>query len=297
MEASVEAVSKCTKSACNIVLRFNELNREKAKSLREMLLKSTINVRNLGWDVTQLPFGEAFPVAVPRMSGRVANLVFIDQNGIKEMTRDVFRKLVSLPKTDLLFFVSSASINRFKKSPEIRKYVPIEDKDYDHLDGDNAHRILAMAYRRWLPIDLRYFLASYSIKKGPNVYGLVFGSPHPRGIEKFLNLSWSKGGDATFDIDSDLVDARQLSLFQETERRRKLRDYGVDLRMAIFSGTLRTNKEVFIFGLENGVLAAHSREIIKQMMKSDELPKQFIPISYDAWAKKGPGVPIQIEAK
>jgi hypothetical protein len=67
--------------------------------------------------------------------------------------------------------------------------------------------------------------------------------------------------------------------------------------MAIFSGTLRTNKEVFIFGLENGVLAAHSREIIKQMMKSDELPKQFIPISYDAWAKKGPGVPIQIEAK
>jgi len=74
-----------------------------------------------------------------------------------------------------------------------------------------------------------------------------------------------------------------------------LREYESELRNEIICGKLRTNREVFIFGLEHGVLAFHSREVIKRMMKDGELPKQTIHISYDAWAKNGPAERILLK--
>ncbi|MFO7903844.1 MAG: hypothetical protein R6U98_14365, partial [Pirellulaceae bacterium] len=50
-------------------------------------------------------------------------------------------------------------------------------------------------------------LYPFTLKKGANIYGLVFGSKHPLGVEKFLDLAWSKNeinGEANFDIDKDV---------------------------------------------------------------------------------------------
>ena len=69
-------------------------------------------------------------------------------------------------------------------------------------------------------------LYPFSIKKGRNIYGIVFGSSHPRCVEKFLRTAWKENpenGEANFDIHNDelgtidLFEGRKLSkieLFQ-----------------------------------------------------------------------------------
>jgi hypothetical protein len=214
-----------------------------------------------------------------------ANLLFLDQNGVREITKPIFQKIVQLTRTDFIFFISSAMVNRFKKSPEIRKYVPVTDEDFSIMNGTNVHRILTNAYACWIPDGLEYFLGSFSIKKGANVYGLVFGSGHPRGMDKFLKVAWKRGGDANFDIDQDRIDPSQPSLFSELDKPSKISIFEKDLESVILNRNLSTNKDIYKFALRNGVLSRHARNAIDEMIKDKKLPKQKLHVSYDAWEK------------
>lgn len=52
------------------------------------------------------------------------NLIFIDQNGFKEVTENVFNFLICLDTTEFLFFISSSYIHRFAKETEVQKFHP-----------------------------------------------------------------------------------------------------------------------------------------------------------------------------
>ncbi|MDP2646358.1 MAG: hypothetical protein Q8P24_15580, partial [Desulfobacterales bacterium] len=126
---------------------------------------------------------------------------------------------------------------------------------------------------------------SFSIRKGANVYGLVFGSGHPLGIDKFLKVAWKHGGDANFDIDQDGIDPLQPSLFPEYEKPTKISAFEKDLELAVHGHQLTTNKDVYLFALQNGMLAGHAKNGLKLMIKGKKLPKQNLNVSYGAWKK------------
>jgi hypothetical protein len=220
---------------------------------------------------------------MPNMKKDAANLFFLDQNGLDQITKSIFQSIVAMPKTDFIFFIASAMVNRFKEKHDIRKYVPITDDDLKTMKNTNVHRLLANAYRRWIPAD--YFLGSFSIKKGANVYGLVFGSGHPLGIDKFLHVAWRHGGDANFDIDEDGIDPMKPSLFDEFNKPTKIKVFEKELEKAILARILTTNKDIYIFALQNGMLASHARDALNEMVKNKKLPKQDFHISYNAWKK------------
>jgi hypothetical protein len=176
-------------------------------------------------------------------------------------------------------------VNRFKNLPEIRKCVPVTQEDVSRMNGTNVHRILASAYNRWLPDGLEYYLGSFSIKKGANVYGLVFGSGHPLGIDKFLRVAWRRGGDANFDIDKDGIDPNQPSLFSEFDKRKKISIFEKDLECAILEHRVSTNKDIYTFTLRSGLLPKHAKDVIDQMIRDKRIPKQNLHISYHAWKK------------
>jgi hypothetical protein len=217
------------------------------------------------------------------MKSGAANLLFLDQNGVDQITEAIFRSIVAMPKTDLIFFISSSVVNRFKT--KLRKYVPITDDDIKEMNINNVHRLLANAYRSWIPVGIKYYLGSYSIKKGANVYGLVFGSCHPRGIDKFLQVAWNHGGDANFDIDNDGIDPMNPWLFDEFNKPTKIKVFEKELEKAILARILTTNKDIYIFALQNGMLALHARDALNEMIKNKILPKQDFRISYNAWKK------------
>ncbi len=192
---------------------FNEYDEDKYKGLSACIGMQKNSLPQVEFITMQNDFHAAFSQWEPLMYGRTANLLFLDQSGVREITKQIFQIIVQLPRTDFIFFISSAMVNRFKNLPEIRNNVPIIDEDLSRMNGTNVHRILAKAYSRWIPDTLEYYLGPFSIKKGANVYGLVFGSHHPLGIGKFLRVAWKRGGDANFDIDKDGIHPDQPSLF------------------------------------------------------------------------------------
>jgi three-Cys-motif partner protein len=264
---------------------FNECVGDKYKNLSSCIDEQRIALPQVEFTIKQSDFHSAFEQWKSLMHGKTANLLFLDQNGVQQITEDIFQTIVRLPLTDFIFFISSAMVNRFKNLPEIRKYVPVTDEGLSQMNGSNVHRILADAYRRWIPDGLTYYLGSFSIKKGANVYGLVFGSGHPLGIDKFLKVAWKRGGDANFDIDRDGIDPAQPSLFPEYDIPTKIKVFEKELAAALFARRLTTNKDVYLFALQNGMLATHARNALGSLVKTEKLPKQKFHVSYDALKK------------
>lgn len=265
---------------------FNEFEEDKFKDLSDCIGKQGAILPHVEFKMMQNEFHLAFPQWEPLMREKAtANLLFLDQNGVQQITKPIFETIVQLPRTDFIFFISSAMVNRFKNQPDIRKYVPITDEDVSQMNGNNVHRIVANAYRRWIPDNLEYYLGPFSIKKGANVYGLVFGSHHPLGIDKFLRLVWKYGGDANFDIDNDGIDHDQPSLFAEFDKPKKISMFEKDFESAVLERRILTNKDVYTFALRNGVLSGHAKNALNQMVKDGKLPKQNLHVTYDAWRK------------
>lgn len=161
------------------------------------------------------------------------------------------------------------------------------------------HRKVCEAYRRWLPKDKEYYLAPFSLEKdnGANIYGLIFGSAHPAGINKFLTICWKKDslrGEANYDIDSESIDKAQPSLFAEWDVPTKIKVFEKQLEQEILGGRLRTNVAIFKFALRSGFLGEHAKALVLRLIQEGKLPKQKLAISYDAcgYSNSTP-IPIQ----
>lgn len=166
------------------------------------------NVSNL---MSQLPgmalncepwkFARAFEASESLIQDKnAAKLVFIDQFGVDEVTDAIFRKLVAAPACDFLFFLTSSTLHRFRDHPAIKQKISRPD-DYYHV-----HRKVLEYYHELLPNPAGFYLAPFSIKKGSNIYGVIFGSGHPLGMDKFLEVAWKQdeiNGEADFDIDRE----------------------------------------------------------------------------------------------
>lgn len=264
---------------------FNEIDNSKHRDLSMYIAEQRKAMPRVFFETSNSDFYKAFERWHPKMKGRSANLLFLDQSGVNQITEPVFQAIVVLPKTDFIFFISSAIVNRFRTQQGILENLPVTEEDCSRMNGTNVHRIVTDAYRRWLPKDSEYYLGPFSIKKGPNVYGLVFGSGHPLGISKFLRVAWKRGGDANFDIDRDGIDPSQPSLFSEYDKPTKITDFEKALKSALLEHRLKTNKDVYLFALRNGVMASHAKAALNQMIKEKILPEQTFHVSYDAWKK------------
>ncbi|MEI8244813.1 MAG: three-Cys-motif partner protein TcmP [Lentisphaerota bacterium] len=277
------------RAGMKVKLFLNELDKNKYKALQTNA--AVIRDANPEIDVItdNREFSEVFFDNLPVMSRlRVANFLFLDQFGVSEITQRVFESMINLDKTDFIFFISAAIINRVKEHPDIVKYIPpISKDDWQRMTGNNVNRILSDAYQQWIPVNKNYYLGNFSIKKGANVYGLIFGSGHPFGIHKFLHVAWEKGGDANFDIDGDKIDENQPVLFDFLNKPTKITEFEHAFEAKVLQRELVNNKQVYIFSLQHGVLASHARDALKNMCKDGKLPNQCFHISYDAWKKNG----------
>jgi three-Cys-motif partner protein len=163
---------------------------------------------NLGFH--NADFSEFFEEIFDRMNNKSEwpRFMFLDQYGIKSITKEVFQKLTSLKRTDFLFFISSSYASRFVETESFQKYIKLSREDFDASHKYHCHRKIFDYYKSQIPPDKEFYLSPFSIKKGPNIYGLIFGTNHLLGIEKFLNVAWKlnpKTGDSNFDIDNEHI--------------------------------------------------------------------------------------------
>lgn len=207
-----------------------------------------------------------------------ANFLFLDQNGIKQITNEVFLKLISLFQTDILFFISSSYIKRFAENEEFKKYLKLTRQDFEGKSYFHIHRIILSYYRSLIPNSKKYYLAPFSIKKPTGIYGLIFGSNHTYGLEKFLNVCWKHDkltGEANFDIDNEKIDLNKPSLFEAFNIPTKKQVFERDITEKIISGKLRSDVEVYLFALDEGFLPRDCNKILKNLKESGKITYSF----------------------
>lgn len=256
-----------------IKIYFNEYKKEKYDLLIEACNKFFDEKENsIVRRAVNIEFSnESFEICFDRLYPEIEkhpSLVYLDQNGIKFLSEKYFLALEKTNRTDFLYFISSSYFWRFGEKDEFKMHLDL-DMDLAKKNPYNfIHRSLIQQISQKLPDDSKLTLYPFSLKKGANIHGIIFGAKHPRAVEKFLDTVWKMNpvnGEANFDIDEDSKKA-QLNMF-ESKRLTKIESFQNKLNEKIKSDGIITNAEVYLFTLANGHPRSHATAIIKDLKK------------------------------
>ncbi|WP_417363658.1 three-Cys-motif partner protein TcmP [Galbibacter sp.] len=261
----------------NINIVFNE----KDKKTYECLIRNVENFKYSNQEKINIhtynkSFQDLFSELYPKMLNydKLPKLMFLDQFGIKEITNEIFIKLISFKRTDFIFFISSSFVRRFNELPEFQNYLSITKEQFIDTKPFHSHKVIFEYYKSL--INTNYMLAPFSIKKGVNIYGLIFGSNHTLGIEKFLKVAWKinpNTGDANFNIDEEKIIDGQLSIFEEENSIKKLGLLDSKVRSLIIEEKEESLYRLYHETLNFGCLPKHCNEILRKLEKEKKIGK------------------------
>lgn len=201
----------------------------------------------------------------------IGKFVLMDQYGIKEVTEDIFKMLVTSPKTDFIFFISSQTIKRFAEMDAVKNYFDVNKIHFDNSKPKQCHRIIKEYFENLLPSGKEYYLHSFTIQKGSNYYGLIFGTSHSLGMEKFLKVCWEEdplSGDSNCNIDNDYEEG---TLFYDESLSSKKIKIKQDLREKILTGQIGNNSSGLKYTLKNGCLPTLFVDVVKELKLENKL--------------------------
>lgn len=253
IEELLKERAKIDQRGHQIRILFNDQDSAKIENLKQLCAK-----KSMPWQPRfgSLEFAQAIKEVQSEL-GAGPSLVFIDQNGVKHITRDVFNVLTKAATTDFIFFTASSAKWRFGDllAPELK--LP------ENVPYTEVHRVLADRYREWAPKGM--FIGHFSIRKKANIYGLVFGSHHWRGMQKFLEIVWKLDpacGEADYQMEADTVQG-QLYVEQGKPgfKKRKTELFQEELSELIPSSQLKTDADVFLHCLTNGFLPRVAKDV------------------------------------
>lgn len=274
---------------------FNEFDNKRFEILKQNIKEKRLECMNsefcptpkrciLNVVVENQEFKQLFSNWFPRMKQtiKLPRFMFLDQFGIKQITEDIFKQLVSLQRTDFIFFISSSFANRFAEQPEFKAYLNLSRQSFDPAKPHHCHRVVFNYYKQLIPKGTEYYLAPFSIKKGNNIYGLIFGTNHLLGIEKFLNICWSinkNTGDANYDIDNEKIKPNEPFLFPELDISNKLQVFKNELQNKIRNNEITTNTQVYRYAFDMGCLPKHANEVFRELRNHKTISNNFRTVS------------------
>jgi hypothetical protein len=175
-------------------------------------------------------------------------------------------------QTDFLYFVSSSYFKRLGNTEEFKKHV---DLDIDELRNNPyrfIHRNVTEQLRKKLPINSNLKLYPFSLKKGANIFGIVFGASHPLAVDKFLNIAWKRNpvnGNANFDIDDDSK-KNQLEMFGD-KKLTKIEEFQENVKMRVLSQEIKNNFDALHFVHDEGHIGKHASDCLREMKKKGDI--------------------------
>ena len=258
----------------DLFVHFFDLNEGYINQLSAAIDEENLSLSLINYDLRPLPFCKAFSEHLDILKDNdTACLVIIDQYGVGHVSSQVFMDLVNSSTTDFLFFISSSILNRFSDHPDIEIKIDRPD-DYYHV-----HHAVIDYYKNIIPQGTNYYLAPFSFKKGVNIYGLVFGSGHPLGMEKFLRTAWGKDtiyGEADFDIDKeDFRDDAPFLPFDMYSKPTKVAAFEADLRQQICDGNVKNEMDIMEICFEHGVTPKKAKPVIQELRKENKIICKF----------------------
>lgn len=211
--------------------------------------------------------GEFRTIASRRDYGK---FLVLDQYGFKEIGDEEFKQLITYPKLDFIFFITSHVIRRFKQNSRVVKYIDSTGIDFDD-DPKKIHSCIADHYRSLIPAGMEYYIHHFSIMKGPNRYGLIFGSGHTYGMEKFLDVCWRKdiyAGESDEIINNDWTEGM---LFSGVEPPNKIREVKKDVQQQILNGNITDNVMGLKYTLKRGCLGNVYFDAVEELKDNEKI--------------------------
>lgn len=281
LENYLEAISK---KGLIVNLYFNEFDSKKYEELVENIKSFNIQDKPYKIEIDSLDFKDAYNKKALSMGKfQSANLVFLDQNGIKHITDGIFRYLINLKRTDFLFFMSSSTIKRFCDHPNISQHIKLDVGEVENTPYYQIHKLVLEYYQNLVPANKQMYLAPFSLMKKPNIYGLIFGSTHVLGMEKFLNTCWKidkDRGEANFDIDNDNIQEGQIDLFSgELQKPKKVEIFEKELADKICNSDIKNDKEIYLFTITNGFLPSHANRVINTLIDRNKIERSSLNVT------------------
>jgi len=269
------------KSEQKITFAFNELQKRKAKTL-ETNVNDFFESCKLNCQIVDCPFensryfkhedfqeifqSEAFKQILA--NSKFGKFILIDQYGFKQVNEEVFTVLSNSPKTDFIFFITSSSIRRFIEHDVVKKYLKEKKIAFDEGKPKECHRIMANYFKSLIPDSKEYYLHHFTIQNQSNYYGLIFGSAHSFGMEKFLKVCWKHDPYAGESNCNMFDDFEEGTLFHTTEETNKIEIIKDLLRTEILAERITNNISALKFVLDKGGKLSLYSELIQTLIKS-----------------------------
>lgn len=268
---SYQAIGMAGWPKVKIAAHFSDANVGKIDELRRLLSTPEWHIPGISIECDAITFQEALEKHAHILRNpRAAKLLIIDQFGVDAVTDTVFKQLITFPRTDFIFFLSSSALNRFHDHPAIKIKIHRPEDSYD------VHRAAFGWYEQLTPPNA--FLGRFSIKKGSNIYGLIFGSQHPLGAHKFLQVAWANDdirGEANFDIDRENIAPGDLLLPFAELRPKKIQAFEVDLEAALRTKRMTSEADLVHFCIAAGMTCQHATPVLQKLQKERVLECGF----------------------
>ncbi|HKR06673.1 MAG TPA: three-Cys-motif partner protein TcmP [Bacteroidia bacterium] len=232
-------------------------------------------------------FNEDFETLFPKLISEIKlfpSLVYLDQNGIKFLSDKYLLELEKLSTTDFLYYVSSSYFKWLGETEEFKKHVDLDIELLRNNPYRFIHRNVIEQLRKKLPSNSKLKLYPFSLKKGANIFGIVFGAKHPLAVDKFLNIAWKRNpvnGDANFDIDEDTTKG-QIDLWGN-KRKTKIEEFKENLKAKVLANEIKNNFEALLFVYDEGHIGNHAAEVLRELKKKGEINYDGISplVTYD----------------
>lgn len=204
-------------------------------------------------------------------NAKYAKFILLDQYGFKQINDDVFLKLVNSPTTDFIFFIASSFIKRFKDLPAVTAYFKKNKISFDETQPKECHKVITDYFRSLIPADKKYYLHSFTIQKGSNYYGLIFGSAHSLGMEKFVKVCWKEdrqAGESNCNLYNDFEPG---TLFYDPQYTNKKTRIIKEIKEKILNSTIKDNITGLDYALECGCEPKLFVEVMDSMIKENRV--------------------------
>jgi len=278
-----------------IKLFFNEYNKKNYEKLKFNCNNYFKENPSLNKIVEIEYFNLGFESIFDNLRNKIGNfpsLVFMDQYGVKYSTHIV--KFEYFNKTDFMIFISSSFLKRFVKTPEFKNSLNLTDEEIKRLIN-TPYKLIHEATLKFLKArlskDSSVRLYPFSLKKGKNIYGLIFGSKHILATEKFLKIVWkisSDNGSANYDIYND-KEKREPNLFPELVGKTTVESFQEGLEEKILNRKIETNKDAYYYTLGKGHIPKHAMDVLIKLKKQGKINynSKYPLVTYDNVEKKG----------
>lgn len=291
-----DQIGNIFKHKTKLIVHFNEYEPGKKKQKKFELLKKScfeyLEANNAVGRAIEIEFyNEDCELLFPKLLGLIKkhpSLVYLDQNGIKFLSDNYFLELEKCKETDFLYFVSSSYFWRFADLDAFKGHFQIDLEEARKDPYKFIHKNVLKELKKRLPNNSPLKLYPYTLKKGTNIHGIIFGASHPRAVDKFLTIAWKRNelnGEANFDINNDAPSA-QMTLFGE--KKTKLDLFEEQITNLVLSRIITTNYQAFDFSLNEGHIGKHASDILKKLklMKAITYDGSSPYVNYDNVYKK-----------